>query len=82
LWVGCGDEPPPSPPRPVMTVTVKPLKNGDLGRFAASSRARYDTVLGFRCNGRSAARLNEVGGFGRSGALLATLDPADQQNQV
>ncbi|RCG95633.1 putative secretion protein HlyD [Pseudomonas aeruginosa] len=56
LLSGCGDEPPPAPPRPVLTVTVKTLKNDDLGRFAGSIQARYESVLGFRTNGRIASR--------------------------
>lgn len=42
LLSGCGDEPQPAPPRPVLTVTVKTLKNDDLGRFAGSIQARYE----------------------------------------
>lgn len=82
LLSGCGDEPPPAPPRPVLTVTVKTLKNDDLGRFAGSIQARYESVLGFRTNGRIASRLFDVGDFVGKGALLATLDPTDQQNQL
>lgn len=82
LLSGCGDEPQPAPPRPVLTVTVKTLKNDDLGRFAGSIQARYESVLGFRTNGRIASRLFDVGDFVGKGALLATLDPTDQQNQL
>lgn len=74
--------PQPAPPRPVLTVTVKTLKNDDLGRFAGSIQARYESVLGFRTNGRIASRLFDVGDFVGKGALLATLDPTDQQNQL
>ncbi len=63
LLSGCGDEPQPAPPRPVLTVTVKTLKNDDLGRFAGSIQARYESVLGFRTNGRIASRLFDVGDF-------------------
>ncbi|HBP2318883.1 TPA: triclosan efflux RND transporter adaptor protein TriB, partial [Pseudomonas aeruginosa] len=65
-----------------LTVTVKTLKNDDLGRFAGSIQARYESVLGFRTNGRIASRLFDVGDFVGKGALLATLDPTDQQNQL
>lgn len=82
LLSGCGDEPPPAPPRPVLTVTVKTLKNDDLGRFAGSIQARYESVLGFRTNGRIASRLFDVGDFVGKGALLATLDPTDRKSVV
>lgn len=45
-------------------------------------QARYESVLGFRTNGRIASRLFDVGDFVGKGALLATLDPTDQQNQL
>lgn len=82
LLSACGDEQPSAPPRPVLSVTVKTLKNDDLGRFAGSIQARYESVLGFRTNGRIASRLFDVGDFVGKGALLATLDPTDQQNQL
>lgn len=78
LLSGCDDRPPPASPRPVLTVTVKTLKNDDLGYFTEDTRIHYKGVLGSRTNERIASRLLDVGDFVDKGTLLAALDPADQ----
>ena len=83
VLAGCGkDEPPPEPVRPVVSVEVRSESIQEFGRFAGSIQARYESVLGFRVPGRIARREVDVGSEVRKGALLATLDPTDQQNAV
>ncbi|KAA0994299.1 efflux RND transporter periplasmic adaptor subunit [Pseudomonas sp. ANT_J12] len=83
LLVACSKkEPPPEPVRPVLSIEVKALSQEDLGRFAGSIQARYESNIGFRVPGRIASRNVDVGAEVEKGALLATLDPTDQQNQL
>jgi RND family efflux transporter MFP subunit len=76
------EEAPPEPVRPVLSVEVKALNQENLGRFAGSIQARYESNVGFRVPGRIASRNVDVGAEVQKGALLATLDPTDQQNQL
>ncbi|VVN15293.1 Macrolide export protein MacA [Pseudomonas fluorescens] len=76
------EEPPPEPIRPVLSIKVQALNEETLGRFAGSIQARYETNVGFRVPGRIASRNVDVGAEVEKGALLATLDPTDQQNQL
>ena len=75
-------EPPPEPVRPVLSVKVEALNEENLGRFAGSIQARYESNTGFRVGGRIASRNVDVGAEVEKGTLLATLDPSDQQNQL
>ncbi|WP_437882992.1 efflux RND transporter periplasmic adaptor subunit [Pseudomonas sp. LRF_L74] len=80
---GCDKEAEPAAPvRPVLYVEVKPQTERQLGRFAGSIQARYETTLGFRVPGRIARRLVDVGSQVEAGTALATLDPTDQQNAL
>ncbi|OCT22569.1 efflux RND transporter periplasmic adaptor subunit [Pseudomonas putida] len=83
LLVGCqSDEDTPEPVRPVLSVVVEPQLQDQLGRFAGSIQARYESTLGFRVSGRIARRWVDVGAQVKAGDTLATLDPTDQQNQL
>jgi RND family efflux transporter MFP subunit len=75
-------EPPPEPVRPVLSIKVQALDEENLGRFAGTIQARYESNVGFRVPGRIARRVVDVGAEVEKGALLATLDPTDQQNQL
>ena len=75
-------ETPPEPVRPVLSVKVEALSEENLGRFAGSIQARYESNTGFRVGGRIASRNVDVGAEVQKGTLLATLDPSDQQNQL
>ncbi|WP_236181369.1 MULTISPECIES: efflux RND transporter periplasmic adaptor subunit [Pseudomonas] len=75
-------EPPAEPVRPVLSVKVEALSEENLGRFAGSIQARYESNTGFRVGGRIASRNVDVGTEVQKGTLLATLDPTDQQNQL
>ena len=83
MLVACSkEEPPPEPVRPVLSIKVQALDEESLGRFAGSIQARYESNIGFRVPGRIASRNVDVGAEVEKGALLATLDPTDQQNQL
>jgi RND family efflux transporter MFP subunit len=75
-------EPPPEPVRPVLSIEVQSESQENLGRFAGSIQARFESNIGFRVAGRIASRNVDVGSEVKKGALLATLDPTDQQNQL
>jgi len=83
LLSACGsDEEKPEPIRPVLSMLVKPQVQSQLGRFAGSIQARFESTLGFRVSGRIARRWLDVGARVNPGDTLATLDPTDQQNQL
>ena len=83
MLVACSEkESPPEPVRPVLSIKVQSLDEESLGRFAGSIQARYESNVGFRVSGRIASRHVDVGAEVDQGALLATLDPTDQQNQL
>lgn len=83
LLGACSKQPPaPEPVRPVLSVLVKAEEVEQLGRFAGTVQARYESTLGFRVGGRIAQRLLDVGDEVKQDQLLATLDPTDQQNQL
>ncbi|RKS21607.1 RND family efflux transporter MFP subunit [Pseudomonas sp. WPR_5_2] len=83
MLVACSKkEPPPEPVRPVLSIKVQALGEENLGRFAGNIQARYESNVGFRVPGRIASRAVDVGAEVEKGALLASLDPTDQQNQL
>ncbi len=83
LLLACSkDDPPPEPVRPVLSMEVKAEDQETLGRFAGTIQARYESNLGFRVPGRIARRAVDVGAEVEKGAVLAVLDPTDQQNQL
>jgi membrane fusion protein, multidrug efflux system len=75
---GCGKhEEPADPVRPVLTQKVALSTLLDQTAYSGEVRARYETDLGFRTNGKIIARLVEVGSEVKKGTVLAKLDPAD-----
>ncbi len=83
LLVACGgDKEKPEPVRPVLSMTVQAQDALDLGRFAGTIQARYESTLGFRVGGRIARRWVDVGATVKPGDVLASLDPTDQRNQL
>lgn len=66
----------------MLSIKVQALDEENLGRFAGSIQARYESNIGFRVPGRIASRSVDVGAEVDKGSLLATLDPTDQQNQL
>ena len=66
-------------PRLVNVVRVSmDTTDGDVA-YSGEVRARYETNLSFRVAGKIVARNVEVGSTVRAGAVLARLDPEDQQ---
>lgn len=83
VLAGCEKDSAQSDPvRPVLSVIVQPQVQADLGRFAGTIEARYESTLGFRVPGRIARRWVDVGNEVKPGDVLASLDPADQRNQL
>lgn len=83
LLVACGGEKEaPEPIRPVLSMQVQTQDALNLGRFAGTIQARYESTLGFRVGGRIARRWVDVGATVKPGDVLASLDPTDQQNQL
>lgn len=83
LLAGCGKESADlEPVRPVLSVIVQPQVQANLGRFAGTIQARFESTLGFRVAGRIARRWVDVGSAVKAGDILASLDPADQRNQL
>ena len=83
MLAACGGEAEkPEPVRPVLSTTVQTLDTLDLGRFAGTIQARYESTLGFRVGGRIARRWVDVGATVQPGDVLASLDPTDQRNQL
>ena len=81
--VACSDKKEaPEPIRPVLSMRVQTQDQLDLGRFAGTIQARYESTLGFRVGGRIARRAVDVGSTVKPGDVLASLDPTDQRNQV
>jgi multidrug efflux system membrane fusion protein len=77
---GCHDKPQALPEARVVDVVRVAAGNaqGDFS-YAGEVRPRYETSLGFRVGGKVIERDVEVGALVRRGALLARLDPQDQQ---
>ncbi len=76
----CSKEtPPPTPPRPVLTIKITPITTERFGPFAGTVEARYETQLGFQTSGRIVARDVYVGDRVKNGQRLAALDPTIAQ---
>ena len=82
LLLGCSEKEAPEPIRPALYVVAQPLLIDNLGRFAGTIEARYESTLGFRVPGRIVRRNYDVGAVVKEGDILANLDPTDQQNQL
>lgn len=74
----CGQAPPPAEVlRPVEIVAVGAPGTLDRQVYSGEVRARYETDLGFRINGKLMRRLVDIGATVKQGQPLAELDPAD-----
>ena len=82
ILLGCSEKEAPEPVRPALYVVAHPLLIDNLGRFAGTIEARYESTLGFRVPGRIVRRNYDVGAVVKEGDILANLDPTDQQNQL
>jgi RND family efflux transporter MFP subunit len=80
---GCDDKDPPAPDiRPVRTITVQPGASADLTSLTGEIKARTESDLGFRIDGKIIARPVDVGSVVKKGDLLARLDPQPRQQDL
>ncbi len=78
LLSGCQDEVVTEKPvRPVLSQVVNFKPYWQESSYAGEVRARYETALGFRIDGKIVQRHVEVGQRVAAGDVLARLDPAD-----
>jgi RND family efflux transporter MFP subunit len=83
IVAGCDKPPPaPPPPRPVRTVTVERITEGQLLSLIGQVRAKDEASLAFRLDGRMIERLVSVGDTVAEGQVIARLDPQNQQNSL
>jgi RND family efflux transporter MFP subunit len=80
---GC-DEPAPqtSEARPVRTVTVERVAEGETTSLTGHIRAKDQVDLAFRLDGRMIERPVNVGDLVTAGQVVARLDPQNQQNAL
>lgn len=63
--------------RPVRAIKLAATSTGDQALFSGDVRARHESQLGFRVNGKIIERRVEVGSQVRRGDILMRLDPQD-----
>jgi RND family efflux transporter MFP subunit len=84
ILCSCSKEQAPVIDKPVRfaaTVVVGALSERETSLYSGEVRARHETVLSFRVNGKIIERKVEVGNQVTNGQLLARLDPADNALQ-
>jgi RND family efflux transporter MFP subunit len=80
---GCDRKAPPAPDiRPVRAITVEPGANAELTSITGEVRARYESDLGFRIDGKIIDRPVDVGSTVKKGDVLARLDPQLRQQDL
>jgi RND family efflux transporter MFP subunit len=80
---GCNKPAPPAAQvRPVRTVTVERMAEGETVSLTGQIRAKDEVSLAFRIDGRMIERLVNVGDVLKPGQLVARLDPKDQQDAL
>ena len=80
---GCNKTAPPTPePRPVRTVTVERVADGETVSFTGQIRAKDQVNLAFRLDGRMIERPVNVGDVLAAGQVVARLDSQNQQNAL
>lgn len=83
ILAGCGKKEPPAPDiRPVRAITVEPGANAEMTSLTGEVRARYESDLGFRIDGKIIERPVDVGSTVKKGDLLARLDPQPRQQDL
>jgi RND family efflux transporter MFP subunit len=80
---GC-DRKEEAPPdiRPVRAVTVEPGPSSITNTLTGEIRARYESDLGFRIDGKIVDRPVDVGSVVKKGEVLAKLDPQPRQQDL
>ena len=80
---GCNETAPPAPEvRPVRTVTVHDRAQGEIVSLTGQVRAKDQTSLAFRLDGRMIERRVNVGDTLTAGQVVARLDPEILQNAL
>lgn len=80
---GCHAPTPASPePRPVLWLQVHATPETDANTYAGVVRARYESSLGFRINGKIVRRAVNLGDHVHAGQILAVLDARDYRLQA
>jgi len=80
---GCDKAAPPTPAaRPVRTVTVERLADGETVSLTGQVRAKDQVNLAFRVDGRMIERPINVGDVLKAGQVVARLDPQNQENSL
>ncbi|MCP3671666.1 MAG: efflux RND transporter periplasmic adaptor subunit [Gammaproteobacteria bacterium] len=84
LLVGCNDDKgvAPKPIRPVLSQLVEVTPYWQTNIYSGEIRARHETDLGFRINGKIIERRVEAGDKVKPGDILARLDPDDYRLQL
>ena len=82
LW-GCDQGTPPAPQaRPVRAITIERGAQGETVSLTGQIRAKDQTNLAFRLDGRMIERPVNVGDMVTAGQVVARLDPQIQQNAL
>jgi RND family efflux transporter MFP subunit len=68
--------------RPVRTITVAPGAGAELTTVTGEIRARYESDLGFRIDGKIIERPVDIGSTVNNGDVLARLDPQPRQQDL
>jgi len=68
--------------RPVRTITVATEAGAETTTLAGEIRARYESDLGFRIDGKIIERPVDIGSTVKSGDVLARLDPQPRQQDL
>lgn len=75
----CREEPAAAPPRPIKLMTIGDTRGAITAELAGDVRARVESGLSFRVDGKIISRKVETGQHVRRGDELARLDPRDYQ---
>jgi RND family efflux transporter MFP subunit len=83
LLAACAPKAPPEAP-PATVIAARPLAPTATGAvsYAGEVRARYESMLSFRVDGKLVARPAHLGDAVRAGQLLARIDPGDSAASV
>ena len=79
----CGNEPAPGrPPAPVISQVIKLQARQSVIKLTGEVVARVSSELSFQVSGRVIERFADVGDHVEAGAVLAKIDPTEQQADV
>ena len=83
VLAGCGSQAAtPAPPRSAIVAHPQTADAINAEVYSGDVRARFESQLGFRVNGKIKTRKVDVGNHVETGQVIAELDPVDLQLQV